>query len=164
MTIVQLKSRDGVAFDVELAIIERSEVIRTLIKSLGEDVLDEPIPLPNTKSDFLRKIIEFATHHKDDPIIKNVNEDVQMTEWDREFLQVDAGILAKLLKSAYLLGVDDLTHLICKKIADIIKELSVEELKVFWKNFHQNELYTIQVYARMAPRRFSTMILSSFNN
>ncbi|XP_023313409.1 E3 ubiquitin ligase complex SCF subunit sconC-like, partial [Trichogramma pretiosum] len=80
--LLHLQCSDGVVLDVELAIAKRSYMIKTMIESLGEDELDEVLPLMKIKSDTLKKVIEFATHHKNDPIPKGdgTDEKPQMTE------------------------------------------------------------------------------------
>lgn len=59
---------------------------------MPEEEEDEPIPLPNVNGTILKKVLEWASYHKDDP---PVNEDENpekrtddICEWDIEFLKV----------------------------------------------------------------------------
>ncbi|KAL7306974.1 hypothetical protein TKK_0000726 [Trichogramma kaykai] len=113
MPILHLQSCDKVVFDVELAIAKRSIMLKTMIESLGEDELDEVLPLPDIKSHILEKVIEFATHHKNDPMPKEdgTNERTRMTEWDQKFLEVDINTLFGLTLAANYLDMKDLLDL-----------------------------------------------------
>ncbi|KAL3894682.1 MAG: hypothetical protein SGCHY_005134, partial [Lobulomycetales sp.] len=66
-----------------------------------EDIGDSDehaIPLPNVSSNILQKVIEYSTHHKDDPP-KAPEEDVRpkssddIDEWDKEFMKYVCGLL-----------------------------------------------------------------------
>ncbi|XP_023319075.1 S-phase kinase-associated protein 1-like [Trichogramma pretiosum] len=117
--ILHLQSSDGVIFDVELAIAQRSIMIKTMTESLGEDELKEVLPLPIIKSDTLKKVIEFATHHKNDPMpeedVEKVN--IRMTEWDQKFLEVDFKTLFDLIDAANYLCMTDLLELATQEIS-----------------------------------------------
>ncbi|KAL7303532.1 hypothetical protein TKK_0003695 [Trichogramma kaykai] len=109
--ILHLQSSDKVVFDVELAIAKRSMMIKAMIETLGEDNFDEVLPLPQIKSDILGKVIEFITHHKNDPM-PNGNEKPEMTEWDEKFLKVDLDTLVGLMNAANFLDIKDLLEFV----------------------------------------------------
>ncbi|CAB0036169.1 unnamed protein product [Trichogramma brassicae] len=117
--IIHLKSSDGVIFDLDLSIAKRSGMIKTMIESLGEDYLDEALPLIKIKSNVLKKVIEFATHYKNTPI-KEDGESRQITEWDKNFLKLDMPILVELVNAANFLDMEDLLHLACRKMRSLI--------------------------------------------
>ena len=70
---------------------------------LGEEGVTEPIPIPNVNAAVLKKVIEWCTHHKDDP--PSVNEDdsdsrkktTDIEEWDQKFMQVDQEMLFEII-------------------------------------------------------------------
>ena len=65
---IKLQSSDSETFEVDVEIAKKSETIKTMLEDLGlDDDDDEPISLPNVNAAILRKVIEWATHHKDDP-------------------------------------------------------------------------------------------------
>ncbi|XP_023313281.1 E3 ubiquitin ligase complex SCF subunit sconC-like [Trichogramma pretiosum] len=103
-----------------------------MVESLGENELDEVLTLKNIKSDTLEKVIEFATHHKNDPMPKGdgTDEKPQMTEWDRTFLKVDLDTLFELTLAANYLDMKDLLDLVTQTIAiGHFKDTSVDGLQ-----------------------------------
>jgi len=94
---VSLKSADDRVFQVDLDVIKMSVTIRTMLDDLGQENMEEVIPLPNVRSEILTKVVDWATHHKDDPPI--LEEDDQrekrtddITPWDQDFLKVGVQI------------------------------------------------------------------------
>jgi S-phase kinase-associated protein 1 len=62
---VKLQSSDGVQEDVEIDVIQCSVTIKTMLEDLGfEEGGDEVIPLQNVNSTILKKVIQWALHHK----------------------------------------------------------------------------------------------------
>ncbi|CAB0036176.1 unnamed protein product [Trichogramma brassicae] len=86
-TTIKLQSSCGEIFDVPIEIAKRSLMVKTEVESLGKETFDSTIPLPNVKAETLKKAIEFATHHKDDPMISKDEDAPEMTEWDNEFFK-----------------------------------------------------------------------------
>ena len=63
---------------------------------------DDPVPLPNVNGAIMRKVIDWATHHKDDPPPPEDEENKEkrtddIEPWDQEFLKVDQGTLFELI-------------------------------------------------------------------
>ena len=92
---IKLKSNDDVVYDVDVRVAERSQTIKTMLEDLGMDDCEDPVPLPNVSSAILKKVIEWATHHKDDP--PSIDDDHStekrtddISEWDTEFLKVQS--------------------------------------------------------------------------
>uniref|UniRef100_A0ABD2XUS2 SKP1 component POZ domain-containing protein n=1 Tax=Trichogramma kaykai TaxID=54128 RepID=A0ABD2XUS2_9HYME len=137
MSIIRLKSNDGVIFEVELAIAKRSSVIHEMLESLGDEDLEEPLVLSEVNSDILKMVIEFASHHKNDPMPdKNNKQDKEknrktkrlhrriesldrISDWDKEFLKIDIDTLFDLIKAANFLNMTDLLQLACKKASTL---------------------------------------------
>ena len=71
--------------------------------SAGMDEDDEEVvPLPNVNSAILRKVIQWATYHKDDPPPPEDDDNKEkrtddITSWDADFLKVDQGTLFELI-------------------------------------------------------------------
>ncbi|XP_014232332.1 S-phase kinase-associated protein 1-like [Trichogramma pretiosum] len=138
MTILQLKSNDNVVYNVELEIAKRSVVIQTMIASLGDGNLDEALPLTNIKSDILEKVIEFATHHKDDPMpseedTKEDLEKITPTEWDKQFLKVEMNTLCEYILAANYLDMKDLLTLASTEVAGRMKGQSPDGIRKICK-------------------------------
>ena len=136
--IIKLKSSDGEVFDVELDVVKAaSQTVKTMVDDLniGEDDTDEEIPLANVSAAILRKVIEWARHHKDDNIASADEDDSRerrtddIPQWDQEFLKVDQGTLFELIQAANYLDIKGLLDVTCKTVANMIKGKSPEEIR-----------------------------------
>lgn len=75
----------------------------TMLEDLGieeSNTEDEVVPLPNVNSAILRKVIQFCTYHKDDPVPSSTDDDENkekrtddITSWDADFLKVNSNFL-----------------------------------------------------------------------
>ena len=70
---------------------------------------EEIVPLPNVNAAILRKVLQWATHHKDDPPQPEDDENKQkrtddISSWDADFLKVDQGTLFELILVSTLWG------------------------------------------------------------
>ena len=62
---IKLQSSDGEIFDVDVQIARCSLTIKTMLEDLGmEEAGKEVVPLPNVNSTILKKVIQWANHHK----------------------------------------------------------------------------------------------------
>ena len=88
MPSIKLQSSDGEIFPVDVEIAKQSVLL------LGMDDGDEEVvPLPNVNSAILKKVIQWATYHKDDPPIPEDDENKEkrtddICSWDADFLKV----------------------------------------------------------------------------
>ena len=95
--------------DVEIA--KQSVTIRTMLEDLGMDEGDEEVvPLPNVNAAILKKVIQWATYHKDDPPLPEDDENKEkrtddICSWDADFLKVDQGTLFELILAANYLDI-----------------------------------------------------------
>lgn len=64
---IKLQSADGEVFVVDVEIAKASVTIKTMLEDLGmgDEEDEEIIPLPNVNSTILKKVIQWATNHKD---------------------------------------------------------------------------------------------------
>lgn len=91
---IKLKSSDDQVFDVDVKVAQQSVTIKTMLEDLGftEEDEEEPIPLPNVVGPILKKVLEWATYHKDDPpLVEDENSEKRtddICDWDVEFLKV----------------------------------------------------------------------------
>ena len=68
---------------------------------------EEAVPLPNVNSAILKKVIQWATYHKDDPPPPEDDENKEkrtddISSWDADFLKVDQGTLFELILVCFL--------------------------------------------------------------
>ena len=133
---IKLQSSDGETFEVDVAIAKASITIKTMLDDLGmnEDD-DEVVPLPNVSSSILKKVIQWATYHKDDPPLSDDEEDIKerrtddIPQWDADFLKVDQGTLFEIILAANYLDIQPLLEVSCKTVANMIKGKTPEEIR-----------------------------------
>jgi len=132
---IKLQSSDGEIFEVDVQIARCSLTIKTMLEDLGmEEGEEEVIPLPNVNSAILRKVILWATHHKDDAPPSEDDESKEkrtddISSWDADFLKVDQGTLFELILAANYLDIKGLLDVTCKTVANMIKGKTPEEIR-----------------------------------
>jgi hypothetical protein len=83
---------DKIAFKVAKKIAIQSGLIKTMTEG---DKNESIIPIPSVKSVVLKKIIEYLTHHVDEPIteiaqpLKSTNMEEVVSVWDAAFVDVE---------------------------------------------------------------------------
>ena len=94
MPSIKLQSSDGEVFLVDVEIAKQSVTIKTMLEDLGMDEDDEEVvPLPNVNAAIMKKVIQWATYHKDDPPLPEDDENKEkrtddICSWDADFLKV----------------------------------------------------------------------------
>jgi len=132
---VKLASSDMVQVDVDVEVIQCSQTIKTMLEDLGfEEGDEEVIPLPNVNSTILNKVIQWATHHKDDaPPLEDDETKEKRTDdissWDADFLKVEQSTLFELILAANYLDIKGLLDVTCKTVANMIKGKTPEEIR-----------------------------------
>ncbi|UYV78247.1 SKP1 [Cordylochernes scorpioides] len=131
----QLQSSDGEIFEVDVEIAKASVTIKTMLEDLGiDEEEDEVVPLPNVNSAILKKVITWATYHKDDPVTPEEEENKEkrtddISTWDADFLKVDQGTLFELILAANYLDIKGLLDVTCKTVANMIKGKTPEKIR-----------------------------------
>merc|ERR1711973_20359 len=161
---IKLQSSDGETFEVDVEIAKCSVTIKTMLEDLGMDEDDEEVvPLPNVNSAILRKVILWATYHKDDPPPPEDDDNKEkrtddISSWDADFLKVDQGTLFELILAANYLDIKGLLDVTCKTVANMIKGKTPEEIR---KTFNikndftpcEEEQVRVQLRVRMIGAR-----------
>jgi len=135
MPVVKLQSSDGEVFPVDFEIAKQSMTIKQMLEDLDvKDDDDEVVPLPNVNAAILKKVIQWATHHKDDPPLPEDDENKEkrtddISSWDAEFLKGDQGTLFELIIAANYLDIKGLLDVTCKTVANMIKGKTPEEIR-----------------------------------
>ncbi|KAF7874775.1 hypothetical protein EAF04_001949 [Stromatinia cepivora] len=134
-TSIILVSNDNASITVDRTVAERSMLIKNMLEDLGDGVLSTPVPIPNVNEAVLRKVIEWAEHHKHDPA-PNPDDDsdsrkktTDIEEWDQKFMQVDQEMLFEIILAANYLDIKALLDVGCKTVANMIKGKSPEEIR-----------------------------------
>lgn len=132
---IKLQSSDGLIFDTEIQIAKCSGTIKTMLDDLGVDEGEEEVvPLPNVNSTIMRKVLQWATFHKDDPQLADDDENKEkrtddISSWDADFLKVDQGTLFELILAANYLDIKGLLDVTCKTVANMIKGKTPDEIR-----------------------------------
>lgn len=132
---IKLQSSDGEIFEVDVEIAKASVTIKTMLEDLGMDEEDEEVvPLPNVNSTILKKVIQWATYHKDDPPVTEEDDGKDkrtddISSWDADFLKVDQGTLFELILAANYLDIKGLLDVTCKTVANMIKGKTPEDIR-----------------------------------
>ena len=124
MPSIKLQSSDGEVFSVDVEIAKQSVTIKTMLEDLGMDEDDEEVvPLPNVNAAILKKVIQWATYHKDDPPLPEDDENKEkrtddICSWDADFLKVDQGTLFELILAANYLDIKVLNCIVTIESTD----------------------------------------------
>jgi len=146
MSMVKLQSSDGEDFEVEKIVACMSNTIKTMLEDLdiGNDD-EEVIPLPNVNSKTLKKVIEWAEYHKNDPAPEDDDNTDKRTDdisaWDQKFLNLAQNDLFELILAANYLDIKGLLVVTCKTVAKMIKNKTPEEIR---KTFNIKNDFTIE--------------------
>jgi len=132
---VELQSSDGVKKLVERDVAERSVLIKNMMEDLGDS--SGTIPIPNVTSNVLNKVIEWCTHHRNDPLpaadddvdTRTSKKSTEIDEWDQKFMQVDQEMLFEIILAANYLDIKPLLDVGCKTVANMIKGKTPEEIR-----------------------------------
>ena len=114
--IMKVVTSDGAVFEIDSKITKLSGF---LTENVSKDKSsDNPIPLPKISSPVMKKVIEWAEHHKEDPLTNNAGvggkKNDGISAWDSQFLRVDQKMLCQLILAATHLKMDGLMDLLCK--------------------------------------------------
>lgn len=83
------------------------------------------IPMPNIRSDILKKVIDYCKYHTENTTLA---DDVK-AKWDSDFVKVEQGTLFEMILAANYLDIKPMLDLTCKTVADMIKGKSPEEIR-----------------------------------
>ncbi|PRP85976.1 S-phase kinase-associated protein 1 [Planoprotostelium fungivorum] len=119
---------------------QMSQTINSMLEdSVGAD--QEAIPLPNVSSEVLKKVIDWCTHHENDPApvekVKKLNKKREYKaknstisdEWDKNFVNAELRVIVDILLAANYLDVKGLFELMCKHIANELKGKTPDQIR-----------------------------------
>jgi len=135
MSLIKLQSSDGEIFETDIHVAKCSGTIKTMLEDCGMDEgEDAVVPLPNVNSAILRKVLQWANYHKDDPQVPEDDDNKEkrtddISSWDADFLKVDQGTLFELILAANYLDTKGLLDVTCKTVANMIKGKTPEEIR-----------------------------------
>lgn len=136
MPTFKLQSYDGKIFEAGDSFVKMSGTIRTMLNDCFTNVGDEEVivPLPNVNSATLEKVLEWADHHKDDPVDsedegKKDKKIDKVDPWVTKFMKVDQGTLFDMTLAANYLDAKGLMEACKITTANMIKGKTVEQLR-----------------------------------
>lgn len=127
-----LVSSEDVKINLDSKAAERSNLLKGLLQDYSEDT---DIPLPEIKTDILKKCVEYLNHYKEkdpkeipkplpSPNLLDVTD-----EWDVNFINTDLDSVFDLINASSYLDIKCLLDLSCAKIASVMKGKSAEEIR-----------------------------------
>ena len=114
---------------------ERSLLIKGMIDDSG---VEEEIPLPNVKKNILEKVVSFCLHLREnsppeiEKPLKSANISEVTTPWYADYINLDQEALFDLILAANYLDIKPLLDLSCAKVASLIKNKSIQEIRRFF--------------------------------
>ncbi|XP_010514081.1 PREDICTED: SKP1-like protein 14 [Camelina sativa] len=142
---IELVSSDGESFVIEEVVARKLQIVRHMIE---DECADKAIPLTNVTGKILSMVIEYCKTHvnvvdaeeesKEDKEKKEADsmsgeEAVKLKEWEAEFLKdKDLATIFQLILAANYLNVKGLLDLTCQNVADHIKDMTPEEVRVIF--------------------------------
>merc|ERR1719343_44388 len=117
-----------------------SELVKSMIDDDDDDDDDNDnnsseIPLPNVKSQVLRKVIEFCEHHLKEPMteiekpLKSQHMADVVQKWYADFIEMEQVVLFELILAANYMDIKPLLDLTCATVASMIKGKTPEEIR-----------------------------------
>lgn len=133
---VTLISNDNVTFTVPKEVASQSSMLRTALEDVGD--AEEPVPIPAVDGWSLGKTLEYAAG----PFASGEQEnwdDAKKTSWNAEKKTWEADYISRLtgddmlkvVTASNFLDIAPLTKLLCKSIADFIKDKTIEEIREY---------------------------------
>jgi len=144
---IDLISKEGDKFPVVEAVAKMSELVRSMMEDKEEEDEDDDddaddqanksteIPLPNVKSEVLKKVIEFCDHHLAEPMteiekpLKSQNMADVVQKWYADFVDLEQVLLFELILAANYMDIKPLLDLTCATVASMIKGKTPEEIR-----------------------------------
>jgi S-phase kinase-associated protein 1 len=136
---ITLHSNDEREFKVSKKVAVMSVTIKNMLEDLEGTTGENPIPLPNVTGKTLEKVLAYCQHKIDHPSVvadtatskdeKESRKVEEMTEWDKQYLQVDQASLFELILAANYLDIKPLLDLTCTAVANMIKGKTPEEIR-----------------------------------
>lgn len=132
---VNLVSKEGDAYEVAIAVAKMSELVASMLNDNEDDDEVTEIPLPNVKATVLAKVIEFCSHHKQEPMteiekpLKSAVMGEVVQKWYADFINVEQVLLFELILAANFMDIKPLLDLTCATVASQIKGKTPEEIR-----------------------------------
>lgn len=137
---MRLISSDGVEVEVVdiSAFKHASQLYANIIEDIGEDCYDNVIPIPNVTGTTLSKVLEFVNHFysniEDETDVDDINSSV-ISKMSKnrtriiQFMDIPLTNIFELISAANYFHIQPLLDILCKQVADMIRNKSPEEIR-----------------------------------
>jgi len=138
---LKMKTNDNCIVIIDKNIANMSLLFKKMYEDIiiddsGLDIDDENIPKIPISRDVFCKIIEFMEYHYkipmeqiQKPLISNDFYKCGISKWDVDYIDVSYDILFNLASASEFLNIQNLTELICAKLASMLKDKNIEEIQ-----------------------------------
>ena len=132
---VNLMCKDGETIEVDVNTASHSVLIKGMIDESGAD---EVVPLPQVSKAIMEKIVVYCDrlNANQPPEIDKPLSSTDMFQvvdaWHAEYINIDQETLFELVMAANYLDIKSLLELSCAKVASLIKNKTVQEIRTFF--------------------------------
>jgi len=128
---VALVARDGSRHTISRKAAALSDVLRS---SLETDREAKEMEFKQIDGDIMAKAVQYLTYHQDNPprsipkpLVTSLNDEVD--SFDASFSDTDQDTLFKLILVANYLSIKPLLHLMCARVASLMKGKTPEQIR-----------------------------------
>ena len=131
----KLMCKDGEIIEIDVKTASHSVLIKGMIDESG---LEEEVPLPQVSKAIMDKIIVYCDrlNANQPPEIDKPLSSTDMYQvvdaWHAEYINIDQETLFELVMAANYLDIKSLLELSCAKVASLIKNKSVAEIRQYF--------------------------------
>lgn len=148
---VKLVSSDGVVYKFPSRAVRLSKTISLILEEVADasviksDNQGDLIPV-DVESDVMNKVQTYLLYYMDNPVPdseedKKAKVTDNISEWDKEFIDMEQILFFRLMKTALYLEIQPLLDLCCKTVANQLKGKTPSQIR---------ELYNIRIDAEEA--------------
>ncbi|KAJ3159119.1 hypothetical protein HDU86_002021 [Geranomyces michiganensis] len=159
MSVIKLLSSDGHEFEVPKDVACVSVLIENLLHDVTEASETIPLPMPLINAGLCsQNVIEYATYHRHDKVSRKNTAPLALmwsatasasasdswngpntSAWDATFIaSLDRPMLIKVMTAANYLDIQGLLELCCRSTAEVIENMSANEVKELFEITHVN--------------------------
>eukprot|EP00457_Paulinella_chromatophora_P016475 gb/GEZN01017292.1/.p1 GENE.gb/GEZN01017292.1/~~gb/GEZN01017292.1/.p1 ORF type:complete len:186 (-),score=40.81 gb/GEZN01017292.1/:181-738(-) len=127
---------DGKVIVTKKSILKGSDFLNA---ALSDDSQTTEVSIDHIESTVLAKVVDYLAYHKDVPPAKfrvplpSSDLRAMAGPWDAAFCDVDVDTIFRLLLAANYLAIKALVELLCAKLATLVRNQSVEQMKATFK-------------------------------
>jgi len=137
---IQFCSADGEVVDVEGPVLKQCTMVKEKLEDLGIELTEDEIFPVDVNSIVLKKVMEWAEHHKNDPVPtedeKKPASGNKTDKWDKKYfngLKEEPGLLFEVILAAKHLEIKGLLDVACKCCQEMIQGKTSEQLRSAFK-------------------------------